>query len=268
MKYSLYRIQLSFLSLSSALLTCSLLLTNTVYATSLPIGISTVEYSLTELLGSEQANSFKKILPPNRVISWTIYIPTLSNLKPPSVLVYISPTKSGGLDSNWREVLEQHKMIYIAAESSGNNTLANQRMVMAIMAIKVLDLHLDYDRTKVFISGFSGGGRVASMLAIQYPSLFQGGLYICGVDFWKKSQSSKVARLLKNRFVFLTGNKDFNRKETRKVYRRYLGAGAENSSFMSINGMGHEHPDTESFRAAIEYLLNQTSREKNGEKVP
>jgi pimeloyl-ACP methyl ester carboxylesterase len=106
----------------------------------------------------------------------------------------------------------------------------------------------------MFVTGFSGGGRVASVLATQYPEVFGGAIYICGVDYWKDEQTPSVERLLQNRFVFLTGSKDFNRDETRNVYRRYLKAGAQNSMLMVLPGMSHEHPDAKAMTEALQFL--------------
>jgi hypothetical protein len=95
---------------------------------------------------------------------------------------------------------------------------------------------------------------VASKLASQYPEVFTGALYICGVDYWKKDQTPKVDRLLQNKFVFLTGSRDFNRDETKRIYRRYIKAGAQQSKLMVIPGMSHEQPDTAALTEALQFL--------------
>jgi len=84
--------------------------------------------------------------------------------------------------------------------------------------------------------------------------VFTGAIYICGVNYWKKSPKPRIDRLVQNRFVFLTGSKDFNRMETQTVYRRYLKAGAEHSMLLDIPGMSHELPDTAAILEALEFL--------------
>jgi hypothetical protein len=74
------------------------------------------------------------------------------------------------------------------------------------------------------------------------------------VDYWKKDQTPKVERLLQNKFVFLTGSRDFNRDETKRIYRRYIKAGAQQSKLMVIPGMSHEHPDTAALTEALQFL--------------
>ncbi len=214
----------------------------------------TVSYSLEQLLGKEAAAGLKKIMPVDKELSWKIFIPEKVNENPPGVLVYISPVKSAELDQDWAATLNQQNMIYIAAHDSGNETLVNRRMLMGLMALTVLKKTINYDKTQVFISGFSGGGRVASMLAGQYPAIFKGGLYICGVNKLSKRQNSKLNQLKENRYVFLTGSGDFNRNETRSIYRNYKRAGIEESKLMIIQGLSHEHPNADQFNQAIIFL--------------
>ena len=37
---------------------------------------------------------------------------------------------------------------------------------------------------RVYVSGLSGGGKMASMVAIDHAHLFKGAIYNCGVEFW------------------------------------------------------------------------------------
>ena len=87
------------------------------------------------------------------------------------MMVYVIPRKSGKIDRRWLSVMDEHNLIYIAANDSGNKALAQKHA---------------FDEDHLIISGFSGGGRVASLLSTQYPEAFTGALYICGVDFWEK----------------------------------------------------------------------------------
>jgi len=141
-----------------------------------------------QLLGELQAARYEKVLEPDDPISYEVYLPDNDSTEKPGVFVYVSPMKTGRIDSRWREVMDQQNLIYIAANRSGNKIATIRRMVMAIFALKALAQDYEFDTNHISISGFSGGGRVASRLATQYPEVFTGALYICGVDFWKKDQ--------------------------------------------------------------------------------
>jgi hypothetical protein len=59
---------------------------------------------------------------------------------------------------------------------------------------------------------------------------------------------------LNNRYVFVSGTRDFNLRDTRIVYRKYLKAGAVNSLLEIENGMGHALPNTNTLATALEFL--------------
>jgi dienelactone hydrolase len=216
-----------------------------------------IQTTANQLLGEQQAARYKKILEPEEPISFEVYLPDNDSTEKPGVFVYVSPMKTGRIDSRWREVMDQQNLIYIAANKSGNKIATIRRMVMATMALKALGQDHEFDTDHISISGFSGGGRVASRLATQYPEVFTGALYICGVDFWKKDQTPRVDRLIQNRFVFLTGTRDFNRTETKQIRKRYIKAGAQYTKLIEVPGMGHKHPDATYLTEALQFLYGQ-----------
>ena len=207
-----------------------------------------------QLIGEQEAARLEHILDPGEPLSWEAYLPHNNSAESPGVLVYVSPRAEGKIDQRWKSVMDSHNLIYIAANDSGNKIPTVKRMLMATMAIRALAQNHAFNIERVYVSGFSGGGRVASRLASHYPEVFTGAIYICGVDFWKEKQTPKVDRLLQNRFVFLTGSKDFNRSETSRIYRKYLKAGATQSELMVIPGMRHELPGSADLAKALRFL--------------
>jgi len=207
-----------------------------------------------QLIGEQEAARLGHILDPGEPLSWEVYLPVNDSEDTPGVLVYVSPRAEGKIDPRWKSVMDSHNLIYIAANDSGNKISTIKRMLIATMAIHALAQNHAFNIERIYVSGFSGGGRVASRLASHYPEIFSGAIYICGVDFWKEKQTPKVDRLLQNRFVFLTGSKDFNRSETSRIYRKYLKAGATQSKLMVIPGMRHQLPDDADLAEALRFL--------------
>lgn len=231
-------------------------------------GTVKLQKTLSQLLGEQPAKRYQEIIPSDELISWQVYLPNNDSQELPGVMVYVSPHKSGKIDHRWLSVMDEYNLIYIAANDAGNKVPAKRRMLLAIMAVQALAQRHAFAEDKLIISGFSGGGRVASLLSTQYPDAFTGALYICGVDFWEKKQPPDIERLAQNRFVFLTGFRDFNRDETRDVHRRYLRVGVQNSKLMVIPGMSHAHPDGAALAEALEYLLPRHSPGLNSDNIP
>jgi dienelactone hydrolase len=216
-----------------------------------------IETTPRELLGSEQSEIYQKILAPDKAVSWQVYLPANDTAEKPGVLVYVSPMDSGEIDSRWREVMDRQDLIYISANDMGNEIPTIRRMVMANLAIQALAKNHVFDPGRIYVSGFSGGGKVASLLATQFPEVFTGAIYICGVYFWKEDQTPKVERVLQNRFVFLSGSKDFNRMQTRRIQQRYIAAGAKHTRLIIVPGMAHRRPDADYLTEAILFLDGQ-----------
>ena len=209
---------------------------------------------MNQLVGEQEAERYQEIVPADKSITWEVYYPDNDSAEVPGVIVYVSPQNSGRIDSRWRRVLDQQNLIYIGANGSGNRIPVSRRMVLALMSLKALEQQHLFSGNRIYVTGFSNGGRVASILASQYPEVFTGAIYICGVDFWNEAQTPRVERVVQNRFVFLTGSKDFNRNETGRVYHSYLKAGAQHSKLMVVPGMTHALADAKALAEALEFL--------------
>jgi pimeloyl-ACP methyl ester carboxylesterase len=217
-------------------------------------GDAELSQTLEQLLGEDGAAAYAGVFRPGQVLSWDVYLPDTRSDQRPGVLVYVSPERSGRIVSRWRAVMDEHNLIYIAARDSGNNVPVKTRVTLAVLALKALEAHRNLDENRLYVAGFSGGGRVASVLGTRFGSLFHGALYICGVDFWKSGTAPDEASLRNNRFVFMTGSGDFNRRETKQVYREYVNAGAARSKLIEVTGMGHEVPYASDLDDAMRFL--------------
>lgn len=219
------------------------------------VGLFDIKRTASELVDPETVATMSDILDADAKINWQVYVPeTYDSSKPSGILVYVSPKPRGQMPNGWRPLFDEENLIFISADQSGNKVLTKRRMLFAALAPYVLAQTYKIDPSRVYVSGFSGGGKVASIAAIQFANLFTGAIYICGVEFWSNIPPELQPRVMSNRYVFLTGGRDFNRDLTKKVYGRYERAGVPNIHLMDIAGMGHDEPGREDFRDAIHYL--------------
>jgi len=244
------------LRLRNLLLACWLsILAATVNADGVSFGEVNVSATLPELVGEESAGRFEGVIGPDENIEWELYVPeSYDPASPAGLMVYISPSDSGGIPKGWKDVMDVNNMIWIAANRSGNRTRVARRVSYALFAPAVVARDYEINIARVFVSGFSGGGRVASMVAPEYPTVFKGAIFICGVNFWGNREPDQLGVVQANRYVFLTGREDFNRDETRSAYKSYKKAGAENVLLMDIGGMDHRNPSAKRLAEAIAFL--------------
>jgi len=208
-----------------------------------------------ELLGDDSAGLFGTALHPQEVAEWELYVP--ENYEPglpAGLLVFISPTDSGRMPRRYQSVLDEKNLIWIGANHSGNQVRVARRVSLALLATAVADRNYRIDASRVYVSGFSGGGRTASAVAPEYAQIFTGAIYICGVNFWDGRKPKRLDQVKDNRYVFLTGKKDFNRAETRSVHRAYRRADVDNVLLLEVPGMDHRMPPADDLGAAITFL--------------
>jgi dienelactone hydrolase len=219
------------------------------------LGTFTASQTVLGLVGEKGSDYFKKVIDPEQPIEWTVHVPeSYDPTTPPGLLVYVSPGDSGAIPRGWKSTLEEQNMIWIAANSSGNAVDGGLRIAYTLMASVFASKNYQVDKSRVYVSGLFGGGRVASIVAPEYAQIFKGAIFNCGVNFWGKKTPGRIEQIKNNRYVFVTGSDDFNRRETRRAYSSYRKAGVENVYLLDIAGMGHENPSGDKLGEAIAFL--------------
>jgi len=218
-------------------------------------GEFSLSFTIAEAADADSARAVDSIISADEKISWEVYVPESYQAENPAgLVVYISPSSSGDIPPRWKSVMNKLNMIWIAAGHSGNRVMVARRVAYALIAPTLAGKYYNIDHERIYLSGFSGGGRVASMLAASYPQVFKGGIYNCGANFWDENPPTQLGLVKQNHYVFLTGTKDQALRPTKKVHQQYLQSGVDNSRLMVIRHMAHENPNGSDFEKAIRYL--------------
>ena len=214
-----------------------------------------VTFTPAQLLDQPTVDSVSEVIGADETITWKMYVPeTYDANKPAGLMVYISPSDKGSMPGKWRAVVDEENLIWISANHSGNDTHTAKRMLYAVLGPQIAAQDYRIDAGRTYLSGFSGGGKVAGLVAIDFANLFRGAIYICGAEHWMNDPPKLLAQVMTNRYVFLSGHEDFNLGLTRKIHRQYENAGVPNIELMIIPRMGHKTPNTKDFRRAINFL--------------
>jgi len=207
--------------------------------------------TLASSFSAEEVSGLSKTLPADQSVKFRVWWSDDPN---PGVVVFVSPTDSGKPPDGWLELLQQRRLSWVAAEDFGNRQPSAQRVLVAVMGLSLAQRSTTLDRKRIYIGGMSGGGRIASMTATRFPQMFSGGLYIVGANFWMPDDAKLKQLAAQNRYVFITGNEDFNHLDMKSVYSRYRKKGLNSSLLMDIHDYGHEYPDVEQLGQAIAFL--------------
>lgn len=211
--------------------------------------------TVSALLSGPSLESFARLFPADQPLEWSVYVPaSYDSALPAGLLVYISPSDSGGIPEEWKPIMERRNLIWIGAHRSGNTVSTSLRIAYALLAPVAMEKRYTLDAERVYLSGLSGGGRVSSIVAPDYAHIFKGAIYNCGADSWSGERPERHEEMKANHYVFITGTRDFNLRSTKNAYRAYEKAGIANIKLMVIPRMAHRNPRAPDYERAIEYL--------------
>jgi hypothetical protein len=228
------------------------------------VGELQIVHTMTEVAGAESAAIVASVVPPDEPLTWEVFVPKTYNPEAPAgLMVYISPSPSGRMPSGWKSALASRNIIWIGANGSGNDVVVGRRVASALVGPTLAAKYYNIDPERTYITGFSGGSRVASRVAVGYPQVFRGAIYGGGVDLWEDRVMRQLDAIRQNHFVFMAGNEDFALPQTKKVHKRYVKLGIERSDLVVIPNKGHQTADGLDFARALDFLdsrLNQEGR--------
>lgn len=190
---------------------------------------------------------------------------------PHGMFIWISASDKPSIPAEWEPLFAEKKLIFIGAHQSGNPRSVFDRMRLAIDANYNVRKLATIDPARVYLSGFSGGARVASMLGVCYADLFAGTICCMGVNFYTdvptldSKQTFRLGylphddfvQIAKNecRYVLITGEKDFNLPNTQAVFTNgFQKEGFKAVEMLNIPAQGHSPPNAEWLKKAIEFL--------------
>jgi len=196
---------------------------------------------------------------PDEELVYQVRTPTdADSAEPPGVVIYISPKPGARMPDAWGEVLDKHNLVWVGAQDSGNEVHVARRIGFALLAPTVAAQVVAIDTSRTFVLGFSGGGRVASMMIPAYPGQFAGAMFICGANPLFTATQQTIDELNQLPIIFLTGTGDFNLEDTRMALPTWQQAGVSKAQLMVVDGLGHALPAKEDFDVALESLVLPT----------
>jgi hypothetical protein len=197
-------------------------------------------------------------------------IPSDSTNRASGLFVWVSPGDDPRVPPAWATELAKRKLFFVSAYASGNERNAIDRCRLALDAACNLCRQHKIDPERIYIAGFSGGGRIASILGVSCADIFAGCMPMCGVDFYRdvpfgRGQSYPATyranpQLLRRarehgRFVLLTGEFDENRENTNAtVERGFRAERFRHVRYMEVSGMRHTLPSAAVFGTALDSL--------------
>jgi pimeloyl-ACP methyl ester carboxylesterase len=187
--------------------------------------------------------------------TYDLFVPRRRNPKAPMPLIlFLSPGDDSGSGKRFEKVCQTSGWFYAAPLKAGNSCPSPRRVRIILDVLDDLRKHYPIDPDRTYITGFSGGGRVACAIAFALPELFGGVIPVCaGGDL---REESWLRRRVADRLgvALVTGVTDFNRGEVERLRASYLKDVGVRTRVWTVAGMGHQVPDERVLADAVRWL--------------
>lgn len=187
---------------------------------------------------------------------------------PAGLLVWIDATPDGRPPQVFDSALDRLGVICVGAADIGNDRYVASRYQLALDAVATATRRYHVDPRRVYLSGFSGGGRVASQLLACFPDVFTGAVPIVGLSHYAPVPTgtgsawpagyvrpdAATFRLFQTRpLAPITGSADFNHREIEHAVHLMLKDRLDVRLFDNEE-MAHELPTPERFLEALAWV--------------
>ena len=92
------------------------------------------------------------------------------------------------------------------------------------------------------------------LLATSKPELFKGALFYGDALSWGSNEPPKIDLVRQNRYMFMCGSKDKDRRKMQQIAASYKAAGVLNTDVVSVANVNRQMPGSSYFEQAIEFL--------------
>lgn len=186
---------------------------------------------------------------------YELYVPPRRDPKKPLPMVlFISPSNE---PMGWRafeSLCKQRGFVFAGPRGAGNDCPAKKRVRIVLDVLDDVRRKVPIDPDRTYVTGHSGGGRMACAVAFALPEYFGGVMPICaGADLRPETwlRQRVVDRLS---VALLTGQTDFNRGEVERLRGPYLKEVGVRTKVWTQPGLGHAIPNERFLSEALRWL--------------
>jgi tetratricopeptide (TPR) repeat protein len=198
----------------------------------------------------------------NPKFSYALYLPTnYSDVKKWPVIFVFDPGARGKVAvSGFVQAAEKLGFIIVCSNNSRNQLPENELSEAINSLFLDVEDRFSIDIRRIYTAGFSGGSRIASMIALQNKIV--SGVIACGAGF---PGESDFRNTLSFSYIGLVGNRDMNYIEMCDLVKKMDNLGM-NIEIRIFNG-GHSWPSSDLLLEAVEWMelqaMNKGTKIKN-----
>jgi predicted esterase len=174
---------------------------------------------------------------------YRLFIPKTNDKgKPAALVLFISAGDSPAGWRSWQKHCEENNIFFASPYAAGNTTPAGERVRIILDVLDDVRRAHKIDPDQTYLTGFSGGGRMACAIGFALPEQFGGVVPLCGTN--PLPGPAYQRHLIEDRLsvAFVTGEKDDNRKENEEYMAPWLQEAGIRSKLFVMPGVGHTTP--------------------------
>ena len=194
---------------------------------------------------------------------YQLFVPKgYSKDKPASLVLFISAGANPTGWTNWQKHCTEQNVFFACPYGAGNDTPAGQRVRIILDVLDDVRRQFQIDPDQTYVTGFSGGGRMACAVGFALPEYFGGVIPLCGTNPipGPAYQRHRVEERLS--VAFVTGEKDFNRKENEEYMGPWFQEINVRSKVWVVPKMGHAIPPAATVAEIHAWLAEDLKRRR------
>lgn len=193
--------------------------------------------------------------------TYELFVPERKDAKKPlPAILFVS---AGDEPSGWKsfeKVCKDNGFAFIGVRGAGNNVPPPKRVRIILDCLDDVRRQLPLDADRTYISGFSGGARIASAIAFAHPEFFGGLIPICAAGDLREESWLRHRLMDRVSAALITGESDFNRGEVERwKFGMWKDVGIRSRVWVQPK-MGHAMPSNATLAEALKWLEEDADR--------
>lgn len=171
------------------------------------------------------------------------------------LVVFISPGDDPLGWRYWQKTCEKAGALFCAPYAAGNSCPVGQRTRIVLDMLDDVRRAYKIDPDQTYLTGLSGGGRMACTIAFALPECFGGVAPACGTNPLPRLDALRHRVHDRLSVAFLTGENDFNRKENEAFMAPMFADLGIRSKLWVVPKMGHTVPSSDVLSEVYAWLV-------------
>jgi dienelactone hydrolase len=183
------------------------------------------------------------------------------------LVVFVSPGDDPLGWRFWQKPCAESGVLFCAAYAAGNNCPPGPRVRIVLDMLDDVRRHYRVDPDQTYLTGFSGGGRMACTIAFALPEFFGGVAPTCGTN--PLPDLGYLRHRVRDRLAvaLVTGADDFNRRENEEYMLPLCRAQGISTRLWVVPKLGHAVPGPDVLGEVYRWLADDLKRRQEDRRA-